>query len=128
MLIEMINDCRSLLYFLVFVVLYEIVLIIFSPFIDHFFTTLDQDKMHKESNIEILTEIILHVIVLTMSFLVLEYGIKIVIKKINPKDYFAYKTTADLLTAITLIGLQRNLIDKLIYITNEHPFRFVEIE
>ena len=35
----------------------------------------------------------------------------------------ATKTGIDLVSAITLIGLQRNLINKLEYITHEHPFR-----
>ena len=46
-----------LIKFLIFVVLYEIFLILFSPIIDHSFTTLDQDKLLKETNTEILVEI-----------------------------------------------------------------------
>ena len=53
---------------------------------------------------------------------------KNIIKGIRAKNLEAYKTAAELLTAITLIGLQRNLIDKLNYITHEHPFREVKVE
>ena len=35
----------------------------------------------------------------------------------------ATQSGVDLVSAITLIGLQKNLIDKLGYITHEHPFR-----
>ena len=124
----MISDYIPLAKFLVFIVLYEIFLILFSPFIDHFFTTLDQDKLLKETNVEILAEIISHIIVLTIAFLFLDIMIQMIIKGIKAKNFEAYKTSAELLTAITLIGLQKNLINKLNYITHEHPFRYVEIE
>ena len=124
----MISDYIPLAKFLVFIVLYEIFLIVFSPFIDHFFTTLDQDKLLKETNTEILVEIISHIVVLTIAFLFLDVMIQMIIKGIKAKNFEAYKTSAELLTAITLIGLQKNLINKLNYITHEHPFRFVEIE
>lgn len=100
----------------------------FSPVIDHAFTTLDQDKLLKETNTEILVEIMTHIIVLTIVFLFLDKGIQIIIKGIRAKNLEAYKTAAELLTAITLIGLQKNLIDKLNYITHEHPFREVKVE
>ena len=124
----MISDYTPLAKFLVFIVLYEIFLIMFSPLIDHFFTTLDQDKLLKETNTEILVEIISHIVVLTIAFLFLDVMIQMIIKGIKAKNFEAYKTAAELLTAITLIGLQKNLINKLNYITHEHPFRFVEIE
>ena len=38
----------------------------------------------------------------------------------------ATKAGIDLVSAITLIGLQKNLIDKLEYITHEHPFRLYD--
>lgn len=117
-----------LIKFLIFIVIYEIFLILFSPIIDHSFTTLDQDKLLKETNTEILVEIMTHIIVLTIVFLFLDKGIQIIIKGIRAKNFEAYKTAAELLTAITLIGLQKNLIDKLNYITHEHPFREVKVE
>tara|TARA_B100000900_G_C20545816_1_gene702494 strand:- start:261 stop:641 length:381 start_codon:yes stop_codon:yes gene_type:complete len=123
-----IDTYLPLIKFLIFVVLYEIFLILFSPIIDHSFTTLDQDKLLKETNTEILVEIMTHIIVLTIVFLCLDKGIQIVIKGIGAKNYSAYKTAAELLTAVTLIGLQKNLIDKLNYITHEHPFREVKVE
>jgi hypothetical protein len=124
----MISEYIPLIKFIIFVVFYEIFLILFSPIIDHTFTTLDQDKLLKETNMEILVEIIAHIVVLTVTFLLLDKLTYIIIKLIRAKNFGAYKTTAELLTAITLIGLQRNLMSKLNYITHEHPFRLVKIE
>ena len=42
---------------------------------------------------------------------------------LNVKMEEATQSGVDLVSAITLIGLQKNLIDKLGYITHEHPFR-----
>ena len=42
-----------------FTIIYFLVLIIISPIIDHFFTTLEEDKAIKENNFQILMEIIL---------------------------------------------------------------------
>ena len=47
-----------LIKFLIFIVIYEIFLILFSPIIDHSFTTLDQDKLLKETNSEILVDFV----------------------------------------------------------------------
>lgn len=100
----------------------------FSPIIDHSFTSLDQDKVLKETNYEILFEIIAHIVVLTMVFLVLDKMMDYIINTIREKDADSFRRAAELLTAITLIGLQNNLIKKLMYITHEHPFREVKIE
>ena len=47
----------------VFSSIYVIVLIFIAPFIDHLFTSLEDDKLIKETNLQILIEIILHVII-----------------------------------------------------------------
>ena len=43
----------------VFSSIYVIVLIFIAPFIDHLFTSLEEDKLIKETNLQILLEIIL---------------------------------------------------------------------
>ena len=48
--------------------IYIIVLIFLAPFIDHMFTTLEEDIDKRETNIQILVEIILHTIVLAISW------------------------------------------------------------
>ena len=113
---------------IIFSSVYIVVLIFISPFIDHLFTTLDQDKLKKETNIQILIEIILHVIVLTITWYwankyltqLLEYILKVKIKEHT-------KTAIDFMAAVALVGLQKNLIDKLKYISIEHPFRVTEL-
>ena len=38
------------------------------------------------------------------------------------------KTAIDFVEALELVGLQKNLIDKLKYISYEHPFRFTDLK
>ena len=125
-IIYMINTVIGKL--IIFSSVYIVVLIFISPFIDHLFTTLDHDKEIKETNIQILIEIILHVIVLTITWYwankyltqLLEYILKVKIKEHT-------KTAIDFMAAVALVGLQKNLIDKLKYISFEHPFRITEL-
>ena len=108
--------------------IYVIILIFFAPFIDHLFTSLEDDKLIKESNYQILSEIIIHVIVLTITWYFLhKYLSKFLEKVLHVKMKEATKTAIDFISAIALVGLQRNLIDKLKYITLEHPFRMKEL-
>ena len=109
---------------IIFTLIYFLILLIVSPMIDHFFTTLDQDKVIQENNFEILSEIILQLIVIIIVwYFIHRYLSKYLEHLLNAKMGEATKTGIDLVSAITLIGLQRNLIDKLEYITYDHPFR-----
>lgn len=112
----------------IFSTIYIIVLIFFAPFIDHLFTTLEEDVDKKETNLQILIEIILHTIVLAISWYLLhKYLRKYLEKLMNIKMKEATKTAIDIISAIALVGLQKNLIDKLKYISYEHPFRLAEL-
>ena len=107
-----------------FTIIYFLVLIIISPIIDHFFTTLEEDKAIKENNFQILMEIILQLIVVIIIWYFLHGFLSKIIKKyLKITMGVAGKAGVDLVTAITLVGLQKNLIEKLEYITIEHPFR-----
>tara|TARA_Y100000389_G_scaffold202734_1_gene248979 strand:- start:324 stop:710 length:387 start_codon:yes stop_codon:yes gene_type:complete len=109
--------------------IYVIVLIGFSPFIDHLFTSLEEDKKLGENNFQILGEIILHFIVLTVTWFYLNKYLKQfleIIFKINIKNHTA--TAIDFIAAIALIGLQKNLIAKINYVTTEHPFRLSDLQ
>ena len=109
----------------IFSAVYVTVLIFVSPTIDHLFTSLEQDKAIKETNFQILLEIIMHVIVLVIAWYTLhtflqsflEKALKVTVKERT-------RTAIDFISAIALVGLQKNLLDKLEYITIEHPFRF----
>jgi len=80
--------------------------------------------MIQESNLQILLEIIIHLIVLSVTWYFLHQYLSNFLENIlNVKIGDATKSGIDVVSAIALIGLQRNLIDKLEYITHEHPFR-----
>ena len=112
----------------VFSSIYVIVLIFLAPLMDHSFTSLEEDKLIKESNFQILSEIILHVIVLTITWYFLhKYLSQFLEKLLNVKMKEATRTAIDFISAIALVGLQTNLIDKLRYITLEHPFRMADL-
>ena len=113
----------------IFSSIYIIVLIIISPFIDHLFTSIEEDKKLKENNLQILGEIILHVIVLTISWFYLNKYLKSFLESIFKVNIKAHTSTAiDFIAALALIGLQKNLVDKINYITIEHPFRISELQ
>ena len=108
----------------IFSSVYVIVLIFVAPFIDHLFSSLEEDKLIKENNYQILSEIIAHVIVLTISWYFLyKYLNNFLEILLNVRINDATKKAIDFISAVALVGLQRNLIDKLEYITFEHPFR-----
>ena len=108
----------------IFSSVYVIVLIFVAPFIDHLFTSLEEDKAIEENNFQILLEILIHIMVLTVSWYFLNKYLKHYLEKIlgiKVKD--ATEKALDIASAVSLIGLQRNLLEKLEYITFEHPFR-----
>ena len=108
--------------------IYLIILILVSPLIDHIFTSLDKDIKEKEDNFQILGEIILHIIIIAIFwYLINNYVPKYIenLFKIKMKD--ATKSGIAVVSSIALIGLQKNLIDKLEYITIIHPFRLQDL-
>jgi hypothetical protein len=108
--------------------IYLIILIFLAPFIDHLFTSLEEDKAIKENNYQILSEIIIHAMVLTVTWYFLhKYLSKFLESVLDVKIKEATKSAIDFISAIALVGLQRNLIDKLEYITFEHPFRVKDL-
>jgi len=108
--------------------IYLIILIFLAPFIDHLFTSLEEDKAIKENNYQILAEIIIHAMVLTVTWYFLhKYLSKFLESVLDVKIKEATKSAIDFISAIALVGLQRNLINKLEYITFEHPFRVKDL-
>ena len=108
-----------------FSIVYVLLLIFIAPFIDHLFTSLDEDKILKENNFQILMEIIGHLIVISIVWYLLNTYLVLLLEKVlNIKIKEATKTTVGIVGSIALVGLQKNLIDKLKYISYEHPFRF----
>jgi undecaprenyl pyrophosphate phosphatase UppP len=112
----------------VFSSIYVIVLIFFAPFIDHLFTSLEEDKAIEENNFHILLEILIHIIVLSVSWYFLHKYLRRALETLlGVKIKDATKQAIDFISAIALVGLQRNLIDKLEYITYKHPFRINDL-
>ena len=109
-------------------IIYLLLLIVVSPFIDHAFTSLDEDKKLKENNFQILGEIILHVIVITFVWYIINHYVpKYIGSLFNIKIKEATKSAIGVVSSVVLIGLQKNLIDKLEYITLIHPFRMKDL-
>lgn len=109
--------------------IYIIILILLSPFIDHLFTPLEEYEKQKSKNFKILGEIIIHIIVLTISWFYLNKYLKSFLESlfnINIKQHTS--TALDFIASIALIGLQNNLITKIKYITFEHPFRMSDFQ
>ena len=120
---------NTILKLIIITIIYFFILLFISPVIDHLFTTLDQDKAIQESNFQILGEIILQLIVITIIWYLLHgFLSKYLENLLNVKMGEATKSGIDLVSAITLIGLQKNLIDKLEYITHEQPFRWSDFK
>jgi hypothetical protein len=96
--------------------------------IDHIFTTLDEDMDQKENNFQIFGEIILHVIIITFVWYTINLHVGSYLETIfDLKIKTATKTAINVVSSIALIGLQKNLIDKLEYITISHPFRLTDL-
>ena len=112
----------------IFCVIYILLLIFLAPLIDHIFTTLDDDKKIKENNFQILGEIILHLIIISVVWYLLNTYLVILLEGIlNIKIKEATKSTVGIVGSIALVGLQKNLINKLEYITISHPFRMKDL-
>tara|TARA_A100001015_G_C14997192_1_gene716707 strand:+ start:1070 stop:1456 length:387 start_codon:yes stop_codon:yes gene_type:complete len=109
--------------------IYIIILILLSPFIDHLFTPLEEYEKQKNKNLKILGEIILHIIVLAISWYYLKFYLKKILEwLIGSKIKIQTSTAIDIIASIALIGLQNNLITKIKYITFEHPFRMSDFQ
>jgi len=107
---------------------YLLILIVVSPVIDHAFSTLDEDIDEKENNYQILGEVILHVITITIVWYYINYYVRSFLEnRFDLKIQIATKTAINVVSSIALIGLQNNLLAKLEYITISHPFRMTDL-
>jgi hypothetical protein len=105
---------------LMFLVVSILILLFLAPFIDHFFYV--DHKIEDLEEYEIFIKIIIHIILL--GILVYFYHYFIVTPYIR---YFKLNKTyikiIDLILALTLTGIQRNLIFKIKYLSSKHPIR-----
>ena len=105
-----------------------LLLLIIAPIIDHIFYV---DKSEKYiSYKKLIAYIFLHLIIICLFiYLLHNYIIYYYLKyfKINI-NYEKFKYILDLIIAIVLVGLQRNLRHKLTFLSNNHPIRSKLIE
>ena len=94
--------------------IYFIPLLIISPIIDSLFEKLDKTK----NDTRILSEIFFHILVLILLWKYLKSFIGTKFK--DDTDI------SSLIQGVVLVGLQKNLIDKLNYITYKHPIRLIK--
>jgi len=95
--------------------LYLVPLFLISPIIDHLFGKLNKSY----SDIRILIEIIFHLTILIK--------FSVFIQKFIEKKFKTDKNIPRFIIPIVLIGLQKNLKDKLNYITYKHPIRIINL-
>ena len=95
-------------------------LLVFAPMVDHIFYI--DHRLKESTDLEIFITILIHIILLGLLIYLFHYYV--VKKYIN---YFklneTYVKIIDLILGLTLVGLQRNLVFKLRYISNRHPIR-----
>ena len=97
-----------------------IFLFIFSPIIDHTFYI--DHKLEEYSDLDIFFMIIFHIILIgILIYLFHNYIVKKYVKYFKLND--SYVKIIDLILAITLVGLQRNLHFKIRYLSSKHPIR-----
>ena len=107
--------------------IYLIILITISPIIDHLFTPLDVTIKQNKNKFKILLEISLHIIMIAIIWHTINTHIpKYIEMFFKLKINNITKTGIEIVSSIVLVGLQKNLIDKLEYITLKHPFRYTD--
>ena len=107
----------------IFNIVYVSILIIISPIIDNLFTSLEEDLDKQENKLQIFLEIVIQLILVSIIWYYLHKFLKGTIEtKLNFKIKSATENAINFISSIALIGLQKNLLDKLEYITDIHPF------
>tara|TARA_B100000123_G_C25477148_1_gene317485 strand:- start:42 stop:398 length:357 start_codon:yes stop_codon:yes gene_type:complete len=97
-----------------------LLLFIISPIIDHFFKDLDES----ESNIQILSEVIVQILTIGVIWWFIDSYILVKVKKnldIHKNEIIG--KVRDVVIAVIIVGLQSHLIHKLEYLSKKHPFK-----
>jgi hypothetical protein len=121
----MFSKIKNTIYFKIIIIttVYIGVLIVISPIVDNLFRSLEEDKEKKENKIQIFFEIIFQLILVSILWYHLHNLLRTTIEKIlNLQIKSPTENTISFISSIALIGLQKNLLDKLEYITDVHPF------
>ena len=120
---------QSNLKFFILISLLTILFVFIGPMVDHLFSTLTEDEKKNFSNYQILKEIILHIILICIiwSFYQL-YINELIVKIFNIKLTEINNIILNIVLSLLLMGTQKNLLDKINYITFTHPFRLSDIQ
>lgn len=114
---------------IVFMIIYSLTFLFVGPIIDHLFTTLEEDEKNHLNNLQILKEVIFHLlavgIIWYISYLFYE---PIIIKLLNIKNTTSVNISMEIIRSIILIGTQRSLIDKIKYLTFTHPIKLTDFQ
>lgn len=103
--------------------------IFIGPMIDHLFSTLKEDEKKNLSNFQILKEIILHIILICIVWILYQLLIsKFIVKLFNIRLKEVNNIIFNIILSILLTGTQKNLLDKINYITFTHPFRLTDFQ
>ena len=95
-------------------------LLVFAPMVDHVFY-LDH-KIEESTDLEVFIIILVHIILVgVLIYLFHFYIVRKYIKFFKLNE--TYIKIIDLILGLTLVGLQRNLVYKLRYLSNRHPIR-----
>jgi hypothetical protein len=109
------------IFFLLIVI--STLLLIFAPMIDHLFYI--DHKLEETSDLEIFFIALVHI--LLTGFFIYTFHTYIIKKYFEifniSNSYKTYKVIIDLILALILVSLQRNLHFKLRYLSNKHPIR-----
>jgi hypothetical protein len=109
-----------------FSLVYLYVLIGVSPVIDHQFTDLQTDIRENKSYFQILLEISVHIVILAVSWYLFHSNLKSFLERILEVKVFQHtEKSISIVSGLVLVGLQKNLLDKIKYITTNHPVRLI---
>ena len=99
-------------------------LFIISPFLDHQFKRLEDDLNENKSRLQIIAQVLTHLVILV----ILSYSIFRLFEhflerymKIQNNEYI--REGYRMVGAVVFVGLQKNLMEKLNYITSTHRSR-----
>ena len=109
-----------------FSLVYLYVLIGVSPMIDHQFTDLQTDIRENKGYFQILFEISVHIVILAVSWYLFHSNLKSFLERILKVKVFQHtEKSISIVSGLVLVGLQRNLLDKLEFVTSNHPIRLI---
>jgi hypothetical protein len=112
---------QILLIFLLLIICITVLLFV-SPFIDNIFYIDDMDKVSKYKTYII---ILIHIFLIGVLIIFIHYFIiKKYLKYFKIHNNIEYiEILTDLVITLTLVGLQKNLLIKLRYLSSKHPIR-----